>query len=231
MAQFRKNVVFAIIGVLGIVLCAQATPVTATITADNFYALYIGNSDGSNIKKIGRNEMDMFGNPMYDQNGNILWNWSQPETWKFDMAAGQEIFIAGWGDNSGLQGLIGQFDFGNTTVMTNKTDWMYTQLNYSLGNNMPEPTEAEMEAVLSADPSWQAIGSSANYGAIWGPIAGISSDAQWIWGDKIFSNAVNPNVEIFKMKPTSVPEPSLLQLLGMGLLCCTFAPRMIRKKQ
>ncbi len=60
--------------------------VEASFTADNHYALYYGDANGSGLTFVGRNEPGPAGNPG-------TWNWSKPESFAFDAPAGSHLFL------------------------------------------------------------------------------------------------------------------------------------------
>src|SRR5262245_64070490 len=75
--------------------------VTATLTADNHYALYAGQADGSQLTLLGTNELGPGGAPG-------AFNWSLPETWTFSVGEGDYIYVLAW-DDGGAQMWTGQF--------------------------------------------------------------------------------------------------------------------------
>ena len=76
-----------------------AAVIDATVTADNHYVLYYGKEDGSQLVRVGRNELGAGGS-----SGD--YNWSVPEDWNFSTP--DYIYVAAWDD--GLQqGWIGDF--------------------------------------------------------------------------------------------------------------------------
>lgn len=81
---------------------ASAYNLSATITADNHYALYLGAAGGTNLRFIGRNELGAGGSPG-------TYNWSEAESWNATYGAGDYIYLVGWSDNSVAQGWIGEF--------------------------------------------------------------------------------------------------------------------------
>ena len=98
--------------VLNAASAALAISMTATVTADNHYALYLG-TKSSITSYIGRNELGSSGDPG-------TYNWSQPETFTFAINPGDYIYVAGWSDDSTAQGWIGQFVSSAGTILSNK---------------------------------------------------------------------------------------------------------------
>ena len=129
------SLVFVITGTAG------AIPITATLTADNHYALYSGNEQG--ITFVGANESEWYGN-------SGTFNWSEAETFDFNVALGDYIYVAAWSDGLVAQGLIGQFDFGCGSILTNTSDWEVYQRGYACVQ--PGPCTAAPSPRGSAEP-------------------------------------------------------------------------------
>lgn len=213
-----KNLV-ALAG-MGLVAGAANAGVTATITADNHYALYTGYGPGS-ISLIGGNELGAAGNPG-------AYNWSKAETWTFD--AGAYIYVAAWSDDAVAQGWLGQFAFDNkSTLLSSSKGWEYMATNLNLGDGDPWPSSGDISGwVALADKQnlWATpyVGGS-NGVAPWGNIAGISGNAAWTWGnpdnraDPLNGGASHEEYQIFRI-PTGVPSPggTALALLAGAMI-------------
>lgn len=200
---------------LGVAAGVSNAGVMATLTADNHYALYTGNSF-SDITFIGRNELGASGSPG-------TYNWSKAETWNFE--PGAYIYVAVWSDDAVAQGWLGQFAFDNgPTLLSSSPGWEYVGSDVNLGDGDPAPTVAAIGGWVNlADTNslWDApfVG-GANGIAPWGTIAGVSNSAKWTWGNP--SNRTNPLIggdnfeeyQVFRI-PTGVPTPGAS---AMGLL-------------
>jgi hypothetical protein len=115
----------------------------ATLTADNFYGLYIGNDQGTNLRLIGRNESTTRGFPG-------VFNWSLPETWNFRVSPTDYIYVVTWDDGTVAASWIGEFVIdGNKNILLFKSqDWQYFvtyEFNtFNNENNLPRNLEAEI---------------------------------------------------------------------------------------
>lgn len=201
--------------------------VSAILTADNHYSLYIGEVDGGGLTFIGRNEQSPNGNP-----GNS--NWSLPETWNFVMGPGQYIYTMVWGDGP-WYAWLGEFVSSRSTVTTNTIDWQYSLMPVHWnpkdipGDGDIKPGLDELSFFIS-NTTWNrpgghtinGSGSWANYSG--GPIDGISESTEWIWVDDE-NTAYPPNnyLHIYRSaKPiiAAIPEPNTYTLIlaGLGLV-------------
>jgi len=195
---------------LGMVLYANvagAVSFNATVTADNHYAIYVG--DESGVTFIGGNELGYYGS-----DGGF--NWTDPENFSFNVDAGDYIYIAGWSDDHVAQGWIGQFVTSTYTLLSNTTDWEVYLTFQDLDDNDSPPTETQLKNDITG-VSWQAVTNYIDHGSSpWGNIAGISQDADWIWGSPLLGGSNYGEYQIFRTQV--VPEPTTILLSGLGLL-------------
>lgn len=213
--NFVTKMVLAVVVLACAVTSASALSITATITADNYYALYYGNASGSELTYVGKNEEGGSGNPGQ-------YNWSIAEKFTFTPKSSDHIYVVAWSDNSVAQAWIGQFQVYDgskllKTLLTNSTvwEWMGTASDLNDGTVLPNTNDVKN---YIATNSWGTIGDTRSNGsAPWNTtITGIDPNAQWIWGTEIEPGSGKAEYQIFRTK-ASVPEPGTLFLLGTAL--------------
>ena len=153
------------------------------------------------------------------------------ERWNATYSTGDYVYLVGWSDNSVAQGWIGEFSSTTEDFKTSLTDgWEFLLGNQDLGDNSPAPTTTELAAVI-APRNWANVQFAVNHGnSQWGFIAGITPNAQWIWGTQNL-NASGDGTGEFQVfrRPlaTPVPLPAPLLLLGNAFGALPF----FRRKQ
>jgi hypothetical protein len=219
---------------------AAAIPVSATVTADNFYALYKGSLAPGGVDEltmVGRNESTYGhqGGPNNLAGCSGAYNWSCPEVFDFDLAAGETFYLAVWDDGTVAESWIGQFMIGSTTYLSNRSDWEYfiadianPALNPPGNGSGPLPTLEQIFAnVLDAGDDgdgdgWLAdpFGRGQNGAQPWGLVSGISSDALFISSLQNGAQVSNPSITLYRLEfaPIEAPEPAALGLLAVGLI-------------
>ena len=226
----KKTILTLMVMVGMLAVAGQAFAMTATLTADNHYGLYFGSSNGSTLTFVGRNETGAAGSP-----GSF--NWSLPETWTFNVASGDHLYVVAW-DDTGIQSLLGEFALANsTTLYTNTVDWeFYVSANPNPGLEGPVPSLPTLQGEI-AGASWGTpLGAgNLNDGTVfgWGHIPGISSDASFVWHDTFSdSSSSDNNYVIYRTinEVPTIPEPASMMLFGMGSGVMGFLARRKNKK-
>ncbi len=207
--------------VLTLAAAAGADTINATITADNHYALYTG--DTSSVTFVARNEMGSGGAPG-------TYNWSEPENWTFN--SGAFIYIVAWSDDSVAQGLLAQISGSSDTYHSGDPRWQVYPTFIARGDGSAAPTNAELEghlATADAGNLWQTPHFGGNNGiAPWGNIGGIASNIPWMWVsnpqqvDPLIGGSGYGETLVFRM---AVPAPGAAALIGLGSMS------MMRRKR
>lgn len=216
----------------------------AILTADNHYGLFHGNSTGSHLNFVGRNEKG----PNGSTGG---YNWSHAESWNFTMDSKDYLYVVVWDDRSVDESWVGEFAFtdakSKTYNLLSKPDaWEYviTQKGTNPGDWGETPSNTELNWEIS-NAKWIAAKSRGlNDGstAPWGRISEVTSNAEFLntttngTGDK----RDNERYTIFRtrlsiddtVKPKPVPEPaSILGLLAIGAVGTHSALKRKQKAQ
>ncbi len=182
-------------------------PATATFTADNFFALYVGKADGTGLTFIGRDSVG---------------DWTSAETFPLQATPDDHVYVAAWeapGDDGGPQSLIGQFELPDGTLLPTSPstfEWVLGPQNASPGGALgdPAPSLALIQNVVdaaNAGPSWATPQASADKSsAPWGPALGgvFAQGTQFLWSDTFnsvsASNTQNTFV-LFRSKQPLLP--------------------------
>ncbi len=193
---------------------------TATVTADNHYGFFSGDKDGKSLNFLGRNELGSKGS-------TGAYNWSNPETWNFNVDSKEHLYVVVWDDQSVDETWLGQFGFSNgATLQSKSTDW-----EYMTSKNSNPFTRASTVAVADRDQGFLQAGdrfegnvpkngelaeeilggkwiNAINRGdngktGPWGKIAGISDKAQFLettTADKGRGTSGNTHYTIFRTR-------------------------------
>jgi hypothetical protein len=241
-----------------VVLAAQATGalakpvnnilgVKATVTADNHYALFSGNSDGSQLNFFGRNEKGAYGGAADWNTGSLGgqtfntdtgngYNWSGAESWNFNVKQNDYLYVVTWDDRAVDESWVGEFNITNggkqQQLLSKDSSWEYLTTKYSTnpGDFGDTPTDAILNQEISGASWTGAVSRGQNDGTTnpWGRINGITKDAQFL---NTTTNTTglkrdNSRYTIFRTKvsvgntidPTKTPEPTaMLGLAVVGL--------------
>lgn len=217
-SQTKKMLIPGVsVGVVAAVAASAGASFSATITADNHYALYT--SDGESIQYIGGNETTAAGSPG-------TYNWSMAETWTFPAA--ETIFIAAWSDDAVAQGLLAQIDIGGEMIYTGDPAWKVYSTGLNRGTGDPHPLTSEIASHVQfadlnglwVDPYVGPNNSESTNP--WKLIAGIDAEARWAWapGDTPDVNTLigpgNFGEYLIFRYDNPVPPPATASLMALA---------------
>jgi hypothetical protein len=236
---------------------ANTLQVDATLTADNHYALFSGNADGSTLNFFGRNEKGAYGGAAGWNNGTLGgqtfntntgngYNWSGAENWKFNVKQDDYLYVVTWDDRAVDESWVGEFNITaggqKRQLLSKEGSWEYLSSKWSTnpGDNGDTPTNAILNKEISTASWLNAKSRGQNDGTTnpWGRINGITSAAQFLntttngTGQKRDNNAYT----IFRTKvnigqtvglPQATPEPTAL----LGLATVGLAAVSITKRK
>lgn len=212
-----------------------------TITVDNQYDIYFGTNTATNFYAGGDN------------------NWPTVETYNaFGRAPTDYLYVATASDFSVAQGFIGVFTNTTTgnTIKTGDAAWEVfpagahlNAIDPSWPNPWPgnqQPTQSEVDAAIAFAESnalWQPTSflpgwTNASHPGPWpNNIAGLPSDAMWIWHDAGVTGGTHPapygganhdEFLIFRIAGDAVPAPGAPILALIGGLAATRRRRETR---
>lgn len=192
---------------------AGADVITGTITADNHYALY--SSTGGVFTYHGGNELG--------SGGSVgSYNWSAAEEYTFEAA--DFLYLAVWSDDSVAQGALAQFQSDSLGVLlSGDPRWQVFGTGVHMGDGSAHPAALDIAGHVSAadaNSAWEDVyAGDFNGSPTWGAIAGIASQAQWMWrnylgdSDPLRGSTGNPEMLVFR---SAVPTPASFALIGIA---------------
>ncbi len=187
---------------------------TATFSADNYFALYIGTADGQDLTYIGRDSVG---------------DWTSAESFSIQVGPEDYLFVAAWeepGNDGGPQSLIGQVTLpGGQIVATSAFtfEWTLGPLGASPGGALsdPPPSVAAIQGVISgadAGQSWAAPQASVDKSSDpwgWALSGEFAQGAQFIWGDTFNNVSVSNSSDtylLFRSKDPVIPPKGQTEL-------------------
>lgn len=171
---------------------AESTPGVLRITADNYYAAYLGEADGSALRLVAS-----------DADGD----WTTVDSFAVALSPRDHLYVAAWeatGDNVSPQMVIAELetDEGLLGTAAADFDWVLGPVDGCPGVTPPGPAPAETEIeglVLDADadggwstPAAEAGPDSSPWG--WATSSAVDPSTQFIWPDT-FANESVTNVD------------------------------------
>ncbi len=179
---------------------AQAIPVTVNFTADNTTA-------GGLCADM--NCTDGTGWPDLGTTPNLA-NWQASDTVTVNLGAGTHYFAwyvsnAGTGSATNPAGLLAEIFWGGNANYSSSA-WEVT--------TTPENPASWVAATQYGVNGGSNIWTNVNGG---NPVAGISTNANWLWTAWNFSSSMDQSA-VIRTSITIVPEPGTLALLGIALV-------------
>jgi uncharacterized repeat protein (TIGR01451 family) len=138
--------------------------ITATLAADNYFALYYGT----------KNKVTFIDNDS---------GWSTTHKYTFTPTTKDYIYVVGWSDYSAAQGFLGEFTADNT-ILTGDSRWQVYPTKVPLQGTTPPSTDNLLAQIKKADEQngWLPTAIASKNGMLpWDKIEGVSDDSKWIW--------------------------------------------------
>ncbi len=171
---------------------AESTPGVLRITADNYYAAYLGEADGNALRLVAS-----------DADGD----WTTVDSFAVDLTPRDHLYIAAWeapGDNVSPQMVIAEVETDDALLGTAASDfdWVLGPVDGCPGVTPPGPAPAAAEIgslVLDADADggWSTPAAEAGPDASpwgWATSSAVDPSTQFLWPDT-FDNESVTNVD------------------------------------
>lgn len=198
MKKYLIKLVTTLIFAGGFIASAHAVPVTINMTADNI--IFSGGlcADAS------------------CQSGTVGWsglvnadNWTQSDSQVFDLSVGTYSFAwqvnnVGGASNGNPAALLAEILWDGNANYSSSSWEVYDQ---STGNFLANATEYGLNGGANI---WNDVNG--------GPVAGISTNANWIYTMNNFADVDSSAWIRTSITVTAVPEPAVLGLFGLGLI-------------
>lgn len=170
---------------------------TAWATADNYFALYLGNQQGGELRLVGE-----------DSDGS----WTTVEEMDFEVGPGEHLYLAAWeltGDSTSPQMTIAEVELPEEVVGTDASafEWVLGP-SFSNPGGLPQtepPSTEELAGLIgqaNADSSWElpaveAVRSASPWG---GTVSWAFSEASlFIWGDTFNNDSVTNSEDTYAL--------------------------------
>ncbi len=170
---------------------------TAWATADNYFALYVGEADGGALQLVGE-----------DTDGS----WTTVEEIALEVGPADHLYVAAWeltGDSSSPQMVIAELELPDELVGTDASSWEWVlgpsgANPQALPGNAP-PSEEEVASVVdaaNADGSWEPPAVEASRGTSpWGSSVGdaFTDAALYVWADTFDASSVTNSQDTYAL--------------------------------
>lgn len=190
--------------------------VKASFTADNYYALYHGRSNGTDLILSGRNEGN--GKSAQPQCQDLIhyndYNWQCPEQYEFDVGPDDHLYVVVW-DGGSYKMWAGNFDLNGTGIIVSDLEnW-----EHFVSRN-PRPADdgyPDMVALAKeiGEAKWlPLLISQPNEGIdpYITKIPNLDPRAKLVWNENTFGTSgapAAPNYVVFRSKAPVIPKRGL----------------------
>ncbi|MEK7588617.1 MAG: peptidoglycan-binding domain-containing protein [Patescibacteria group bacterium] len=165
-------------------------------TADNYYHLYKGDSNGNNLVSIGA---DTSNNLQSGADHDHIMDWRKAEAYNATLNSNERFYFGVWHDNWIDQGALWQIDSGSKKQFPSSANgWEYTITSV---DKPTLPNDVKMTDISTEikNAVWMPVEERGSNGmAPWDEIATISTKAQWLKVTDIYSD----KYVIFRTKGT-----------------------------
>jgi hypothetical protein len=164
-------------------MAVQADLVTAHLAADNAFAVYTGNADGSGLTYVGRNTGE----------------WTTTHTFNFQIEAGDYIYLAAWSDDAVAQGIIGDFSTNTGLTFVTGANWQVHLTHSDFDATTGQLPSTGHVAAEIGENTWSNVTHVLDNGVSpWGMRPGISPTADWMWGSPLQPGSAYGEYQIFR---------------------------------
>jgi len=176
---------------------------TVWATADNYYALYLGQIDGSDLRLVGQ-----------DADGS----WTTVEDFDLEVTPQDHLYLAAWeesGDSYSPQMTIAEVELPDDLVGTDASsfEWVLGPTDDCPGAlpANPPPTEEALGVLIedaNADGSWvpPAVEADRNSSPWGGYVSGSFTDAaKFVWGDSFDNDSVTNSENTYALFRSQQP--------------------------
>ena len=182
----------------------------ARFTADNAFALYLGQADGGDLRLVAR---------------DAVGDWETAEDFDIVAAPGEHLFVAAWeapGDSGSPQMLIGEVTSDGDLLLATARDTFDALLGPTdanpgggLGDAPPTPTDLALIVAARRDDFAAPLAERERTGGPWGGVVGAAFSAgRFVWLDTFdpasLTNSANTYALFRSRLPIARPAGSVL---------------------
>ncbi len=175
------------------------SPATIRVAADNYYAVYLGEADGTELRLIA---------------ADVDGSWTTVETFSVDVSVRDHLWLAAWEaplDNGGPQMLIAEVEVDGMLVSTTATDveWVLGPDEGCPGVTPPDPPPdiSELVSVIAGGTFAPPLVEADPFASPWGSTLGddFDSSTRYIWPDTFAENSVTNDRNTYALFRTVGP--------------------------